>query len=89
MLTQLITLLENKNNGLSLSEISRAMNAQSSAVAPMIKLLVRKGKLAEIGPDGKYCQDCGLQSGCNLLAAHGMRYACVSRHLTANSKDSQ
>lgn len=88
MLTQLMTLLENKNNGLSLTEISRAMHVQPSAVAPMIKLLVRKGKLAEIGPDGNYCKDCGLQSGCNLLAAHGKRYACVSHHLTANSKNS-
>ena len=53
MLTQLVNLLENKENGLSLSEISRAMGAQPSAVASMIELLVQKGKLIEIGPDGK------------------------------------
>ncbi len=78
MLTQLLALLESKENGLSLAEISRAMNAQPSAVACMIKLLVQKGKLAEIGPDGKCCQACQLQPGCNLLAAHGTRYAFVS-----------
>lgn len=74
MLAQLITLLEKKENGLSLSEISRAMNAQPSAVLSMIDLLVKKGKLIEIGPDGKCCKTCGLESECNLLAARGKRY---------------
>jgi hypothetical protein len=76
MLTQLLTLLENKENGLSLGEISRVMDAQPSAVASMLKLLVQKGRLAEIGPDGKCCEACELQSGCNLLAARGKRYVC-------------
>jgi DNA-binding MarR family transcriptional regulator len=74
MLTQLVALLEKKENGLSLSEISRAMNAQPSAVMRMIGLLVKKGKLIEIGPDGRCCTSCGLQSECNLLAARGKRY---------------
>lgn len=80
MLTQLVTLLENSENGLSLSEISRAMGAQPSAVLSMITLLVQKGKLAEIGPDGKDCAACGLESQCNLLAARGKRYACISEN---------
>ena len=74
MLTQLVKLLENKENGLSLSEISREMRAQPTAVLSMIDLLVQKGKLLEIGPDGKCCAACGLQSECNLLAARGKRY---------------
>ena len=74
MLSTLIALLENKENGMSLSEISRAMNAQPSAVLLMIDLLVKKGKLLEIGPDGKCCSTCGLESDCNLLAARGKRY---------------
>lgn len=74
MLTQLVSLLETKENGLSLSEISRAMNAQPSAVLCMIELLVHKGKLIEIGPDGKCCNTCGLESECNLLKARGKRY---------------
>lgn len=78
MLSQLVSLLENKENGLSLSEISRMMNAQPSAVSSMIALLVQKGKLVEIGPDGKSCAACGLESECNLLAARGKRYACAS-----------
>ena len=76
MLTQLVTLLENKENGLSLSEISRAMNAQPTAVLSMIHLLVQKGKLLEIGPDNKCCTTCGFESDCSLLAARGKRYIC-------------
>lgn len=84
MLTQLLHLLENKENGLSLAEISRLIGAQPSAVAAMIALLVEKGKLVEIGPDGKDCAVCGVQAECNLLAARGKRYACAMRSPTAN-----
>lgn len=78
MLTQLVKLLEDKENGLSLSEISREMKAQPTAVLSMIDLLVQKGKLFEIGPDGKCCTTCGIQSGCNLLAARGKRYVVAA-----------
>jgi predicted Zn-ribbon and HTH transcriptional regulator len=78
MLTQLVHLLENKENGLSLSEISRLMNAQPTAVISMIKLLVQKGKLLEIGPDNKCCTTCGFESECSLLAARGKRYVAAS-----------
>ena len=78
MLSQLVDLLENKENGLSLSEISRALNAQPSAVLSMIDLLVKKGKLLEIGPDGQCCTTCGIQSECNLLKARGKRYLVAS-----------
>jgi hypothetical protein len=53
------------------------MKAQPSAVLSMIDLLVQKGKLIEIGPDGKCCTTCGVQSECNLLAARGKRYMVV------------
>jgi Mn-dependent DtxR family transcriptional regulator len=79
MLTQLINLLENKESGLSLSEISRALKAQPSAVKAMIEMLVQKGKLIEIGPDGKHCAACGLESDCNLLKSHGKRYVAAPR----------
>jgi predicted Zn-ribbon and HTH transcriptional regulator len=79
MLTQLVDLLENKENGLSLSEISRLMNAQPTAVLSMIQLLVQKGKLLEIGPDNKCCTACGFESDCSLLAARGKRYVCRGR----------
>ena len=79
MLTQLVDLLENKENGLSLSEISRAMNAQPTAVLSMIQVLVQKGKLLEVGPDNKCCTTCGFESDCSLLAARGKRYVCRGR----------
>ncbi len=79
MLGQLIELLDARENGLSIAEISRCMNAQPSAVMSMIGLLVQKGKLLEIGPDGKCCAACGLESECNLLAARGKRYAVAPR----------
>ena len=74
VLNQLLKLLENKENGLSLSEISRSLQAQPSAVIAMLNLLVQKGKLLEIGPDGGHCATCGAVSDCNLLAARGKRY---------------
>ena len=74
MFAQLVSLLESRENGLSLSEISRAMDAQPSAVMAMICMLVQKGKLIEIGPDGGHCSTCGYESECNLLAARGTRY---------------
>ncbi|MCK6540780.1 MAG: FeoC-like transcriptional regulator [Anaerolineales bacterium] len=70
----MIDLLAANGNGMSLSEISRAMNAQPSAVLSMIDLLVQKGRMIEIGPDGKCCTTCGLEAECNLLAARGKRY---------------
>ena len=74
MFAQLVSLLESREKGLSLSEISRAMDAQPSAVMSMICLLVQKGKLIEVGPDGGCCETCGAASDCNLLAARGKRY---------------
>ena len=73
MLKQLIILLENKENGLSLSEISRAMNAQPSAVLSMINLLVQKGKLIEIGPDENAVQPaaCNRTVICSPRAGSG------------------
>lgn len=81
MLNQLIRLLEQKENGLSLSEISREMKAQPSAVLCMIDLLVQKGKLLEIGPDGKCCTACSVQSECNLLTARGKHYTVAKKSI--------
>lgn len=77
MLAQLVELLRNKENGLSLAEISRAIHAQPSAVLCMIELLVQKQRLMEIGPDGKCCTTCGVQTQCSLLAARGKRYILI------------
>lgn len=89
MLTQLVNLLQAQENGLSLSEISRRMNAQPAAVLAMIEMLVRKGKLIEIGPDGKHCNSCGFESRCSLLAARGKRYAPTSCALLVQETQTQ
>ncbi|GAB4455554.1 MAG: hypothetical protein OHK0041_20160 [Anaerolineales bacterium] len=81
MLNQILALLEAKESGLSLSEISRALGVQPSAVLSMIELLVKKGKLLEIGPDGQCCTTCAVQSECNLLKARGKRYMVATRVL--------
>lgn len=89
MLNQLLTLLETKKSGLSLTEISREMKAQPSAVMSMINLLVRKGKILEIGPDNQCCTTCGEESHCSLLAARGKRYVAAPLvQFTAESQTS-
>lgn len=74
MLTRLLELLKTRENGMSLAEISRELDAQPSAVLAMINLLAQKGKLIEIDPEGYQCSSCGNQSDCNLLAARGKRF---------------
>ena len=74
MLNQLLALFAGRHRGLSIEEISRELGAQPGAVAGMLHLLVQRGRLVEIGPDGGYCAACGLESHCSLLAARGKRY---------------
>lgn len=78
MLNQLLALLAGRRNALSLDEISRELQAQPGAVLGMLELLVRRGRLVEIGPDGGYCATCGLESQCSLLAARGKRYVLAT-----------
>jgi len=85
MLNQIVALLEAQEHGLSLSEISRAVNAQPSAVLSMIDWLVKKGKLLEIGPDGQCCTTCGVQAECHLLKARGKRYVAAASFLQSNA----
>ena len=75
MLTQLLSLLEERHTALGLYEISRALHAQPGAVQGMLELLVQRGRLIEVGPDGGYCGACVEQTQCSLLAARGKRYA--------------
>ena len=86
MLAHLLELLAAQESGLSLTEISRALGAQPSAVLPMLALLVRKGRLLEIGPDGCCCTTCGEQPQCNLLAARGARFVLAPLE---NQKEAQ
>ena len=75
MLTQLLSLLTEGRTALGLYEISRALHAEPGAVQGMLELLVQRGRLIEVGPDGGYCTTCGEQTQCSVLAARGKRYA--------------
>lgn len=79
MLSQLLQLLSQTDDGLSLAEMSRALDAQPSAVFAMIEMLVRKGRIVEVGPDGGICASCGLEAQCNLLATRGKRFVLRPR----------
>ena len=74
MLTRLLELFATHQNGLSLAEISRALDAQPSAVLAMLQMLVHKGRLLEIAAECGSCADCGEQTQCNLLATRGARF---------------
>ena len=78
MLKQLLALFAGRQKALSIEEISRELGAQPSAVGGMLDLLVLRGRLIEIGPDGGHCAACGLESQCSLLAARGKRYVLAS-----------
>jgi len=82
MLTQLLNVLEANQGGLGLEELSRQLGVQPSALAGMIELLVHKGRLIEIGPDGGVCAACDLRGECNLLAGRGARYVVAPRQKT-------
>jgi hypothetical protein len=82
MLTRLLTVLEEHQGGLRLEELGARLGVQPSALAGMIELLARKGRLIEVGPDGGFCAACDLRGECNLLAGQRTRYVVVPRRKT-------
>jgi len=79
MLSQLIHLLEENQGQIDLVAIGRSLDAQPSAVAGMLNMLVRKGRVVEIGPDCGACDSCGLSNRCTLPARRIKRYQIVRR----------
>ena len=80
MLSELVALLESREHGLRLDEIARALGAQPGAVRGMLDLLVQRGRLIAIGPDGNACAACGIQpEECSLLAVRSVRYVVAAR----------
>ena len=55
MLSQLIHLLEANEGEVGLTAISRALNAEPSAVSGMLETLVRKGRVIEVTPECGVC----------------------------------
>ena len=79
MLTRLIALLLDAPRGLSLAQISRALDAQPTAVAGMLDWLACAGRVIEVGPDGGFCAACGLEGQCQLLLVRAKRYVVAAQ----------
>ncbi|HCB50455.1 MAG TPA: hypothetical protein DEP47_13300, partial [Chloroflexi bacterium] len=48
MLTELLRILEQNQGQLDLAELSQQLNAQPSAVAGMLEMLIRKGRIDDM-----------------------------------------
>ena len=74
MLIHLLELFEHNQGGLGLHELSRQLDLSPGAVQGMLELLVRRGRLTQLGPDGGCCTDCTARGECNLLVWNRVRY---------------
>ncbi|MEF3275611.1 MAG: FeoC-like transcriptional regulator [Chloroflexus sp.] len=72
MLYQILAILEQAEEPLSLHELSRRLNVEPSALEGMIAFWVRKGRLRDSA-----AVSCGQQAGC-VCNAH--RQGCPLRH---------
>ena len=84
MLRELLRLLGENQNGLSLKQISRQLNIAPGTAWGMVNLLVQKGRIIEIGPDGGICTECGVRADCQLLLRQNTRYVVVPVSTTNN-----
>ena len=78
MLTKLMRLLEEEGQ-LPLNELSQRLDAQPAAVAGMLELLQRKGRLVSSTSDCGVCDSCPIQRRCQLPARSPRRYQLVSK----------
>ncbi|HEX6386554.1 MAG TPA: FeoC-like transcriptional regulator [Anaerolineae bacterium] len=74
MLTELLKLLEQSQGELDLQVLSRQLGAEPSAVAGMVEMLVRKGRLVEAGATCGFCQACTLRPNCRLPLKRARQY---------------
>lgn len=86
MLIQLLEILRQSQGGMAISEISRRLGTDAGVVSGMLQVLIEKGRIVQIGPDGLICGTCPLQSGCNLLEGMNSRYVLVPRDPAAASR---
>lgn len=61
MLSRILEELEEAKGPLDLNEMSRRLGVERSALDGMLRLLVRKGRLREVGPTAEACSHC---AGC-------------------------
>ena len=74
MLTELLHLLGQNNAEYDLQELGRILGVQPSAVAGMLELLVRKGRVVEMGADCGICDTCGIRGHCDIPVTRAKRY---------------
>jgi hypothetical protein len=73
VLSELLRLLEAEGGEMDLQELSRRLGAQPGAVAGMLDLLARKGRLVAAGAACGPCQGCRLAAQCTLGGQAGVR----------------
>ena len=67
---------ENARGDITLAELARHLGVERSALDGMIQLLVRKGRLREVGGVEGSCAGCGLRPGCRDGSSDGPAAAC-------------
>jgi Mn-dependent DtxR family transcriptional regulator len=78
MLTDLLRLLEQNHAEYGLQELGRILGVQPSAVAGMLEMLVRKGRVVEMGADCGICDTCGIRGHCDIPVTRAKRYKIVA-----------
>lgn len=78
MLQQLLRLLEESPRSCQISELSRMLNAQPSAVEAMLETLVRRGRVVAVEAGSQLCGECALSGKCDVPVLKGRRYALQS-----------
>ncbi len=67
---------ENARGDLTFAEVAGKLGIERSALDGMIQLLVRKGRLREVGGAEGSCAGCGLRSGCSDGSSGGPAAVC-------------
>ena len=74
MLSELLRLLEQNHAEYNLQELGRILGVQPSAVSGMLEMLVRKGRVVEMGADCGICDTCGIRGHCDIPVTRAKRY---------------
>ena len=64
MLSRIIDEFRKSSGLLDLNELSRRLGVDKSALDGMFQLMVRQGKLREVGPDTEACTHCAGHLSC-------------------------
>ncbi len=82
MLAKIIKVFQQADEPLDLKELGRRLGVERSALEGMLELLVRQGKLRQVGLDTETCAHCTGHSSCaqiQLANLTGKTYELVVR----------